>query len=128
VAILLEAGAAVDKKCRNGSTALIWAVCREQKATTLQLLEAGADTGIMNISGETALNIAVRDDYSEISVMLQRETPAERQRREEEARRAEEQRQAEIRAAREAAEARFEKLKNARPQQPPLKRRPVPKP
>ena len=122
VDILLKAGADPDKKCRGGNTALLWAVVRQQKETTLQLLRADAKMDITDSSGQTALELAETRGYHEIAEVLKHENRVERKRREEEARLAEEQRQALLRAEKEAADARFEKLKQSRPQKPAFKK------
>jgi ankyrin repeat protein len=58
--LLLQAGAVVDSPDREGWTPLMWAARNQAPQETLQiLLAAGAETGALSSSGETALFLMV---------------------------------------------------------------------
>jgi ankyrin repeat protein len=59
VAMVLEAGVAVDVCDNHAKTPLHWAVAAGDASIASRLLDAGADVNLQFYSGETALHVAV---------------------------------------------------------------------
>jgi ankyrin repeat protein len=71
VALLLDAGADVDKAGRRGDTALMRASGRDHAAVVKALLDAGADVNRTNRYGDTALMLAQFENHPEVVAMLE---------------------------------------------------------
>lgn len=70
VRTLLNSGANIDTQDRHGDTALIHATRRGQTAVVRSLLEAGADTGLRNDDRTSALDIAERLAFKDVTAIL----------------------------------------------------------
>jgi ankyrin repeat protein len=68
--ILIKKGVALDKKCIDGSTALILAVESVHKEIALALIENGAALDEKKSYGSTALILAVKRGHKEITLAL----------------------------------------------------------
>ncbi len=66
----VEQGARVDARLPDGSTALQWAVYREDAAEVQRLIRAGADVSIANNYGATAMSIAAEAGNAAIIRLL----------------------------------------------------------
>ncbi len=71
VQILLNAGASVNSRDALGRTPLIWAVLGGHEVLVRRLIEAGADKGIVDRDGLTALQCARRLGYTAIASLLE---------------------------------------------------------
>lgn len=60
----------VDFQGRTGNTALMFAAQWGQMASVEYLLKNGADTGITNTQGETALSLAMKNGHRDVVVLL----------------------------------------------------------
>jgi ankyrin repeat protein len=78
VKLLLNAGADVNAKAKDGRTALIWAArrdwaVRDNHAEAVQvLLDAGADVNVRDNDGKTALLHALSSGHIEVVKMLKK--------------------------------------------------------
>ena len=60
----------IDKQDLHGMTALHYAVCENNIRYAKQLLNAGIDFTLQNIDGQSSLNIALQEGYSEMEELL----------------------------------------------------------
>lgn len=68
---LLKAGVDVNSRLNDGSTALHWAVLRDQEAAVAALLDAGADPVVLNRNGISPLFLAVQNgNVKTVSLLL----------------------------------------------------------
>lgn len=67
---MLKAGVDVNSRLNDGSTALHWAVLRDQEQAIATLLEAGADPVVINRNGISPLFLAVQNGNARIVSML----------------------------------------------------------
>lgn len=67
---MLKAGVDVNSRLNDGSTALHWAVLRDQEQAIATLLEAGADPVVINRNGISPLFLAVQNGNTRIVSML----------------------------------------------------------
>lgn len=67
---LLKTGIAVDSRLNDGSTALHWAVLRDQQQAVAALLDAGADPVALNRNGISPLFLAVQNGSKAIVSLL----------------------------------------------------------
>lgn len=67
---LLEEGIAIDSRLLDGTTALHWAVLRDQLGSVRFLLEAGADPMAANRNGITPLFLAAQNGNADIAALL----------------------------------------------------------
>ena len=67
---MLKSGVDVNSRLNDGSTALHWAVLRDQEQAIATLLEAGADPVVINRNGISPLFLAVQNGNSRIVSML----------------------------------------------------------
>ncbi|XP_046983414.1 BRCA1-associated RING domain protein 1-like [Schistocerca americana] len=70
VRLLLEAGAAVDARDKDGWTPLHCAAAYRQAEVVAALLDAGADRGATGSGGETPLDLATQPGYRHLMDML----------------------------------------------------------
>lgn len=70
IQLLLEKGVEADSPLNDGSTALHWAVLRDQQPAIEMLLEAGADPLAPNRNGITPLFLAVQNGSEQVVRML----------------------------------------------------------
>ncbi len=71
VNVLLEKGADVNAKTKEGRTALMMAVLeRNQMEIAKALLQRGADVNAKDEEGQTALTAAVKRDHAEVAKLL----------------------------------------------------------
>ena len=67
---LANAGANINAADTFGYTPLMMATERKHESVVLRLLQLGADQKIKNISGKTALDIAMRSHAGNIAALL----------------------------------------------------------
>jgi ankyrin repeat protein len=84
VQVLLAAGADVNAKAEKvaigwNRTALMYAAWLDHADTVRALIEAGADVNVKNSDGDTALSLAVREDFPVIIEMLRKEAGMSRE-------------------------------------------------
>jgi hypothetical protein len=70
VRMLLQFGAAVDRRNRLDYTALHWACVRGEQEVARELLASAADVGVEDCEGNTPLHFAAREGYQDIVVCL----------------------------------------------------------
>lgn len=67
---LLKTGVDVNSRLNDGSTALHWAVLRDQQDAVAELLKAGAEPVALNRNGISPLFLAVQNGNEKIAAML----------------------------------------------------------
>ncbi|KAL7819654.1 Pfs, NACHT and ankyrin domain protein [Trichoderma gracile] len=67
---LLQMGAFIDARDRNGNTALLLSLFHGHEAIAKLLIEAGANIHVRDSDGQTALLIAVRFDHEDLARIL----------------------------------------------------------
>jgi ankyrin repeat protein len=72
VKMLLQAGAQIDARDRQGCTALMWALSQGEADSVKALLAAGANVNLKNVYGDSALNLAARGAHSGVVHLLKK--------------------------------------------------------
>ena len=121
VTLLLERGADIHARDKDGMTPLIWAAQQGQKETVALLLEKGANPYERDKSSRTALKAAQERRHAETAALIEQWFETQKQRLAQER----QQQQEAERAAEVLNAARLEKLKTLRPPKPALKKNPL---
>jgi uncharacterized protein len=75
VKLLIEAGADMEAKNRDGDTALIWALYSGKAEASQLLIDAGADVNVRNQMGKTAFDYAEKLGRPDIIACMKTATP-----------------------------------------------------